>query len=175
MQDERRIVEPSPQERARIEVDQATAEGVTPSQTLLEAAYQRDSSGAIRASTELARAESTKVYLWVRELEVYIEADLFDRMHYASNGQVPPELHIICPFCGGQSIIPPSADPAKKRVSVERLSSPRQLVMPDDGEVVYQTARVTVEEACVCGHPDPAGKGVCGWCFKITENVISRA
>jgi len=177
MQDERRVILPgeaTPQERARAEVDAAAAEGVTPSQTLLETAYHREASGAIRASTEIARADATKVYLWVRELGVYIEADLFDRLHVASGGQVPPELHIICPFCGGQSVIPPSHDPTQKHVSVERLSTPRQLVMPDDGEVVYQLARVTVEEECTCGHPDPAGKGVCGWRFKVTENVISR-
>lgn len=163
------------QERALEDVRQAQAEGVEPSATTLETAYKRNAAGALRSSAELARADATKVYLFVRELQIFIEADLFCRLHYESGGQVPPELHIMCPFCNGQSVIPPAADPLSKTVSIEHLASPRPLTMPDNGEVVLQTVRVTVEQSCTCNHPDPAGKGVCGWRFKITDNVISRA
>jgi len=132
-------------------------------------------SQGVRGSQTIARAAGRKVYLFLRESQGFIECELFDQPYQDSNGKVPPELHVICPHCGGESIIPPSSDPTAKTVSLEYLDPPRVLEMPDNGEKVWQTVRVTVEEVCRCNHPDPAGKGKCRWAFKITDNVVSRA
>jgi len=128
----------------------------------------------VRTSRTVARVAGRKVYLYLRETQDWIECELFDQPHKDSNGKIPPELHIICPYCNGESVIPPASDPTAKTISLEELNPPRKIEMPDNGETVYQTMRVTVEEVCRCNHPAPNGKGKCRWAFKITDNVVSR-
>jgi hypothetical protein len=128
----------------------------------------------IRREHTIKRAEARKVYIWAKNDQVWLECELYDRPAIDSNGQIPPELHIICPKCGGDSICPPSRDPKKKTVRIEYLGRPRKLEMPDNGEVVWQTALVTIEEEIRCGHPAPNGKGICGWAVKVTDSVASR-
>jgi len=132
----------------------------------------QDSYKGVNQVSQIARVPGRKVYLYYRTGQVYLECELYDKPHQDSEGKVPPELHIQCPACGGESIIPGSK--VKKTIHVEYLKPPRRLEMPDNGEVVQQTARVTVDEVCQCGYPDPAGKGKCGWRFKLTDNVVER-
>jgi hypothetical protein len=113
------------------------------------------------------------VYLRMYEGNQWLECELYDEPFVQSKGQIPPELHIICPYCGGESVIPPSGDPTKKTVKVEYIS-PRFIEMPDNGERVVQTALVSVEEVCQCNHPAPNGKGRCGWKFQLRDGVLSR-
>ena len=128
----------------------------------------------VRGSKTLGKAEARKVYLKLRDGDGWMECELYDKEAFDSHGRLPPELHIICPRCNGESIIPPSLDPTAKTIHVEYLDKPRKLEMPDTGEIVYQTARVSIDEVCTCNHPSPAGKGPCGWRFAIRDNVISR-
>lgn len=156
------------------ELEQARQEGVDAPQKLLEEAIPRGPRGAVRGTTTLHRAKGRPVYLYMRETGDFIECELYDQGYVSSQGKMPAELHMICPYCGGESVIPPTLDITKKTLRIEYLSIPKLLEMPDNGEVVAQTARVSVEEPCMCGHPDPAGKGRCGFRFRLTDNVISR-
>jgi hypothetical protein len=119
----------------------------------------------------LGKVGGIKVYLKLKAEDAWMECDLFD----APLPGVPPELHVLCPECYGDVLIPPAGDPGRKTISVEIVDPPRVLTMPDSGEQVVQVRRVTVEEVCTCPWPAKNGKGICGWRFKITDNVISRA
>jgi hypothetical protein len=122
------------------------------------------------------QAKATKVYLFLKyDGATWLECELYDDVHRASGGKIPAELHIQCPHCQGESVIPPTADPTKKTLRVEYFDKPRRLEMPDNGEVVMQTVMITVEEPCMCAHPAPNGKGHCGWKFRITDNIVTRA
>ncbi len=122
------------------------------------------------------KAESTKVFLFLKyDGATWIECELYDDIHRASGGKISAELHIQCPHCGGESVIPPTDNPEKKHLRVEYFDKPRRLEMPDNGEVVFQTASVSVEEPCRCGHPAPNGKGRCAWKFRIQDNIVTRA
>lgn len=114
----------------------------------------------------LAKVKSRRVYLFVSK-ETWIEADLYDEMYRASNGKVPAELVIACPRCDGALRI----NGAKFHIEIHYLDKPRQLTMPD-GEVVEQTAVVSVEGTRKCSHPAVTGKGMCGREFTIRENRV---
>jgi len=146
----------------------------TPDSKMIEEVVGRNRDGSVGGVTNMGKAKARKVYLWRKETQDYIECELYDEQHRATNGKFPAELHIICPSCNGESAIPPLRHPERKTLLVEYLETPRPLEMPDNGEVVLQTARVTVQETCKCNWPAANGKGRCGFCFKITDNVISR-
>lgn len=119
----------------------------------------------------LAAAPFRKVYLWDRKAQVWIESELYDQIAKDSNGKIPPELHITCPWCDTDLRV--SGDNSPKDISVEYLDRPRKLRMPE-GEIVEQTCLVTVHERVKCSAPSAAGKGLCAWGGYIKENRIYR-
>jgi len=123
----------------------------------------------VRKVARIGEAKARLVYM--RYGSSVMECELYDQ--HASK-ELPPELHIICPDCGGESIVPPSKDPTKKTIHIEYLDKPRQLEMPDNGEVVYQTCRVSIDEPIKCGWPAKNGKGRCFWKAVIRDNVVSK-
>lgn len=132
--------------------------------------------GGLRGGQTHLKAAATKVYLFLKyDGQTWLECELYDDVYRGSEGKISAELHIQCPHCGGESVIPPTSDPTKKTLRIEYFDKPRVLEMPDNGERVVQTACITVEEPCMCAHPAPNGKGQCGWKFRITDNVITRA
>jgi len=130
---------------------------------------KRTRKGAV-GSVRTARVKQRRVFLLLKDGGGYIEADLRDELFRKSNGEIPPELQITCPFCNGDLHI----DGTKKTIRVRYLDPPRRLVMPDNGEPVKQTAEVTVDEVCECSYPAVGGKGKCPWKMVIRDNVISR-
>ena len=145
-----------------------------PDSGMVEEVVGRNPDGSVGGSAHIGGMKGRKIYLFRKETQDYIECELYDEQHLASKGKIPAELHIICPSCGGESAIPPIKNPERKTLLVEYLDPPRPLEMPDNGEIVIQTARVTVEEGCTCNWPASNGKGPCGFHFKITDNILYR-
>ncbi len=140
----------------------------------LEALYKRGRSknGAVE-SLSTARVARRPVYMRVytgrgRD-HIWLETDLFDDLFRRSGGQVPPEMHIPCPQCGGQLRI----DGTRKHIVVRYLEEPRPLRLPD-GRPVLQTAMVSIDEVCECAYPAANGKGKCTWRIRIRDNIVSR-
>jgi hypothetical protein len=137
---------------------------------------RRTRNGGLHGNLLHQKAEATKVYLFLKyDGATWIECELYDDVYKGSDGKIPAELHLQCPHCGGESVIPPTEDSEKKHLRIEYLDKPRRLEMPDNGEVVFQTVVISVEEPCRCGHPAPNGKGLCAWKFRIQDNVVTRA
>lgn len=130
---------------------------------------RRNRDGSV-GGVHTVRVKQRKVYLRLREGGGYIEADLRDELYRESHGQIPPELQITCPFCNGDLHV----DGTKKAIRVRYLDRPVKLTMPDNGEPVWQTAEVTVDEVCECSYPAAGGKGKCPWKMVIRDNVVSR-
>lgn len=137
----------------------------------LEALYRRgrNAAGAV-AGVHTTRVPQRRVFLRLYEGGGFIEADLRDSLFRESNGQIPPEVQITCPFCGGDLHI----DGTKKSIRIRYLEHPVRLVMPDNGEVVWNDAEITVDELCECSYPSAGGKGKCIWKMTIRDNVVSR-
>jgi hypothetical protein len=130
---------------------------------------RRNQDGSV-GNTCTMRVPQRKVYLRMRDGGGYIEADLRDSLFRESHGQIPPELQVTCPLCGGDLHI----DGTKKSIRVRYLDSPRRLVMPDNGQPVWQTVEVSVDEMCECSYPSSNGKGKCSWKAVIRDNNVSR-
>jgi hypothetical protein len=127
----------------------------------------------VRAVHTLAEAKGTKVYLWYgkgRDHKV-LECELYDELSKKAPDKFQPDLHLCCPECGGELNIEGGQH---KDIKVWYLDKPRPFQMEDNGEIVYQTAVISVEEVCRCSWPDPAGKGRCKWSFVIQENRVYR-
>ena len=121
------------------------------------------------------KAPSRQVYLTCRGPDVNgvgVDADLYDKEAWDSDGKIPIALEISCPRCAQRLNMSAASDPPKP-VEVEYIDPPRKITLVD-GQVAYQTARVSVEVPCQCPWPAQSGKGLCGFQFKITDNVLHR-
>lgn len=96
-----------------------------------------------------------------------------------SEGRAPLELDGFCPRCGDSFRIPGD----KFRISTEFLDKPYTVVVPYNdvhtGEPkvgrIQQTVVVSVEGVRTCPGLDSGGKGICGYRFVLTDNVMSPA
>lgn len=126
----------------------------------------------VLASPNLGQFRGTPVFLWVEDKSLQprmVDADLHDDLAKASKNAKLFELEICCPRCSAWNRIPGE----KKSIDVRYLDKPRPLQHPHDGEVVYQSALVSIEEPLQCS--EPMGKTICGYTFLIRENRIIRA
>lgn len=115
------------------------------------------------------------VYLRVRDgridFPLVIDGELMNsREYFESHGAIPPILEMCCPRCGERNMIPGT----KKTIKVVPRE-PKRFAHPHDGEQCVQLFIVSVQEAMVCNQPAKSGKGICGYAFRITENVIHPA
>jgi len=128
-------------------------------------------------SPSVAQFRGTPVFLFVKDGSVparMVDADLHDdlfRKSIEANTPRPQllELEVCCPRCNEWNRIPGN----KKRIVVYYFEKPRKLLHLHDGTVQLQQVMVTIEDELTCSHP--LGKTVCGYTFRITENVIHRA
>jgi len=132
------------------------------------------SKGAMVTSPNLGHFSGTPVYLGVKDGMVdakMVDADLHDDLFRESKGTKPEllELEVCCPRCGEWNRIPGT----KKTIRVGYFNKPRPLMHLHDATPVWQCAMVTIEEPLQCSHE--IGKTICGYTFRITENVIHRA
>ena len=126
----------------------------------------------VLASPEMGQFRGTPVYLFVADKALHpemVDADLHDDLAKTSKNAKLFELEICCPRCAAWNRIPGE----KKDIEVRYFDRPKPLRHPHDGEIVYQSAVVTIEQPMTCS--EPTGKGICGYTFLIRENRIVRA
>ena len=124
------------------------------------------------ASPNMGHFRGTPVYLKVEDRSLapkMIDADLHDDLAKGAKDPKLFELEICCPRCSAWNRIPGN----KKDIDVRYLDKPRSFQHPHDGEMVQQTAIVSVEQPLRCA--EPVGKTICGYTFIIRENRIIRA
>jgi len=126
----------------------------------------------VMASPNMGHFRGTPVYLKVEDRSLapqMIDADLHDDLAKGANDAKLFELEICCPRCSAWNRIPGN----KKDINVRYLSKPQRFQHPHDGEIVQQTAVVSIEQPLQCS--EPIGKSICGYTFVIRENRIIRA
>lgn len=110
-------------------------------------------------------------YLFYPPEGVHFECELYDDLAIGSHGEIPPELHMICPSCGATLRVPGESG---KGLSVEYFDKPATITA-NDGTPMRQVCAVYTDEDVLCGSPANNGKGVCGFRFSIKGGVIYKA
>lgn len=131
-----------------------------------------DAKRTVMASPNMGHFRGTPVYLFVEDKTLHarvVDADLHDDLAKGAQDAKLFELEICCPRCSAWNRIPGN----KKDIEVRYFDKPKPFQHPHDGEIVYQSAVVTVEQALTCS--EPVGKTICGYTFVIRENRIIRA
>jgi hypothetical protein len=93
---------------------------------------------------------------------------LHDQLYRDSDGKIPPEIVTFCPRCGNNWQI--MGD--HRTITVEYLEKPVKIELPG-GQFINQTAVVSMEGEGGCPwEDDSGGKGVCGYRFRLVDNVM---
>jgi hypothetical protein len=121
----------------------------------------------------------TPIYCTVRgnsELVPMIVLQLDDQLHKDSDGEIP--VHVVghCPRCGDQFQIRGEVH----HIEVEYIEPPVRITVPDinmeTGEIGEQeraqVANVSIGGIRTCPGDQSGGKGICGFRFRLQDNVL---
>lgn len=140
----------------------------------------RDNRFVYRAEATLDKVPEEHIYIIYRSTtkDVVIETDLLgDQAVVASDGRLPPVIHIECPKCSSlkdRRVL--SITHGNKHFEIEDLDRkdwgaiPHPtggLVMGTDGKPAIVKRRLTIKETFSCTY--------CNSSFKITDNIMSNA
>lgn len=124
--------------------------------------------------------EGPPIYLFVRDgridfpqvvdAEFVNAADHIESVKSHPDAPIPPIVEVCCPRCGERSLI----KHGKKTIRIQGRT-PKRFKHPHDGRPCVQTFRLTIDEVLTCAQPGKSGKGVCGYRFRITDNVLHGA
>lgn len=127
--------------------------------------------GRVWDGREVTSAEHpyTPIYCPVRgnsNLVPMVVFQLDDMLYKSSDGDIPVHLVGFCPRCGQDWQIRGDVHVIK----VDYLDRP----VPIDvmGEQRAQTVNVSVEGVRACPGVDSGGKGICGFRFRLQDNVL---
>ncbi len=142
-------------------------------------AYRVDGKPMLGREVVSAQHPYTPVYCQVKgntDLVPMIVLQLDDQLHKDSKGEIPVHLVGFCPRCGDNFQIRGE----EIEITHEYLDPPRPVMVPDidleSGEVKpqrrEQRAVVSVDGVRTCPGDDSGGKGICGFRFRIVDNVM---
>jgi len=132
----------------------------------------RNPDGSVGGVHHGPRAHGKKTWIYYPAEQIHLECELYDDLAIGSNGQIPPELHLVCPRCDADLRLPGDVNP--KTIRVEYLDKPLMITLAD-GSRVPQTCRVSFDEPLRCSAPAVAGKGICNFRFVIKGGRMEKA
>ena len=101
---------------------------------------------------------------------------LDDLLFRQSHGKIPVHAVLACPKCGQELQV--QGD--EFEIEVDYFSTPREIKVPvpnmETGEWSmqrrFQRANVSIHGVRACSGDAPNGKGICGFQFVLTDNVL---
>jgi hypothetical protein len=142
-------------------------------------AYNVDGKPMVGREVVSAQHPYTPVYCQVRgnsDLVPIIVLQLDDALFKDSKGEIP--VHVVghCPRCGDNFQVRGELH----EITVDYIDPPQPVVVPDidleTGEIGEQTRMQTVNVSIAgvrtCPGDDSGGKGICGFRFRLVDNVL---